>query len=310
MTWSTDSIPTQRGRTFVITGANGGIGLEAASLLARQEARLVLACRNLEKAKIAVERLKSETPGVDVTVLALDLSDLASVRAFNTALRDIAPRIDVLINNAGVMAIPRRLTADGFEMQLGTNHLGHFALTGLLLDLLSTDGHARIVNVASTAHRMGKMRWDNLHGESFYERWLWYGQSKLANLLFTLELKQRLLASGSPVLSVACHPGYANTDLQLVGPRMSGSKVMMCLSRMSNALVAQSPEGGSWPTVMAATDSTVENGDYIGPSGLLELGGTPKKCGRSKRANNTDDARRLWKVSETLTGVRYLTSAE
>jgi len=299
------ALPDQHGRTAIVTGGNGGIGLEAARMLAAKGARIVLACRNPDKAKAAVDALGHTVPGAQVEVLPLDLADLASVREFARAYAVKHARLDLLVNNAGVMAIPQRKTADDFEMQIGTNHLGHFALTGLLLErLLATPG-ARVVNVSSGAHRAGKMRFDDLHWARDYARWAAYGQSKLANLLFTFELQRRLAARKLTQISVACHPGWAATDLQFVGARMDGSRLFALASALGNRLLAQSASDGALPTVYAAIAPDVRGGDYYGPDGFAELWGAPKKVGCSARARSDADARRLWEVSEEQTGVRF-----
>jgi NAD(P)-dependent dehydrogenase (short-subunit alcohol dehydrogenase family) len=237
--------------------------------------------------------------------MELDLSNLASVRGFADAFHVKRPALHVLCNNAGVMAIPYRQTADGFEMQFGTNHLGHFALTGLLLDrLLATDG-ARVVNVSSGAHRMGSIRFDDLQWRNGYRKWMAYGQSKLANLLFTFELQRKLEAAGKKLLSVACHPGYAATNLQAAGPRMTGSAMIESILSVTNRVFAQSAAMGALPTEYAAAALGVRGGDYIGPDGLGELWGHPTKVGCSAAAKDPAAAARLWQVSEQLTGVSY-----
>ena len=311
-TWTAADIPAQAGKTIVITGGNSGIGHEAARALAGTGARVVLACRDAGKAKVAADSIRAEHASADVDILPLNLASLRSVRDFADTFARRYSDLHVLINNAGVMAIPRRTTEDGFEMQLGTNHLGHFALTGLLLGcLLSTDG-ARVVNVSSTAHRGGRMHFDDLHGERRYFRWAAYGQSKLANLLFTYELQRRLAASGGAVTSVACHPGWAATNLQYVGPRMDGSWVMERLSAGANRLLAQDAAMGALPTLYVATAADVTGGDYVGPGGFMETWGNPKKVTSNARSHDRDAARRLWEMSEDLTGVRYeaLSSSE
>lgn len=299
--WTAQQIPSQAGRVAVVTGANSGIGWEAANELARAGAHVVLACRDAKRGADAVARIQQAQPDASVELRSLDVSSLASVRAFAAGLPQA--RIDLLINNAGVMAIPRRLTVDGFEMQLGTNHLGHFALTGLLVDRLA-DG-ARVVNVSSNAHRMGKMNFDDLMGEKRYSEWGHYGQSKLANLLFTSELNRRLQASGRPAIAVACHPGYAATNLVAVGPQMKqagfAEKVMVGFTN----LIGQSPYMGALPTLYAAVADDVQGDDYIGPRGFLNFWGYPKKVGRSKAARDAGAAKRLWDVSAELTGVGF-----
>jgi NAD(P)-dependent dehydrogenase (short-subunit alcohol dehydrogenase family) len=237
--------------------------------------------------------------------MELDLSNLASVRGFSDAFHLKHQALDVLCNNAGVMAIPYRQTADGFEMQFGTNHLGHFALTGLLLDrLIATEG-ARVVNVASGAHRMGKIRFDDLQWRNGYRKWMAYGQSKLANLLFTTELQRKVDAAGKKLLAVACHPGYAATNLQSAGPKMSGSSMLESLFSVGNSLFAQSAAMGALPTEYAAVAPDVRGGDYIGPDGMAELWGNPAHVGRSAAAQDAAAAAQLWEVSEQLTNVHY-----
>jgi len=303
--WTADDMPDLSGKTIVVTGGDSGIGYEAALEFARKRADVIIACRDPEKARTAAAQISASSPGARVEAMELDLSNLASVRGFADAFHRGHPALHVLCNNAGVMAIPYRLTVDGFEMQFGTNHLGHFALTGLLLDrLLATEG-ARVVNVASGAHRMGKIRFDDLQWQKGYRKWMAYGQSKLANLLFTFELQRRADASGAKLLSVACHPGYAATNLQAAGPRMSGSSMMESLFSVGNSLFAQSAAMGALPTEYAAVAPEVHGGDYIGPDGIGEMWGHPVKVGCSAAARDTAAAARLWEVSEQLTNVHY-----
>jgi NAD(P)-dependent dehydrogenase (short-subunit alcohol dehydrogenase family) len=303
--WTTRDIPDQTGKVVVVTGANSGIGYEAAKALARAGALVVLACRDAEKGRAAVESIRAESGGAHVELAALDLASLASVREFAEAIGQRHQALHVLINNAGVMAIPRRTTVEGFEMQIGTNHLGHFALTGLLLErLLGTDG-ARVVNVSSLAHRRGRINFDDLQAERGYARWRAYYQSKLANLLFTYELQRRLEASASSCISVGCHPGYTATNLQHVGPQMDGSRLMRAVWSGLNGLLAQDAARGALPTLYAATAPGVKGGDFIGPDGFREARGYPKKVESTDRSHDLDLAARLWEVSETLTGVRY-----
>ena len=304
--WTAADIPDLAGRTAIVTGANSGIGFVAAEQLADHGAEVTLAVRDVARGEEAAERIVAARPHAKVEVQRLDLADLASVRQFAegwSADRGAAG-LDLLINNAGVMAIPRRESSDGFEMQLATNHLGHFALTGLLLDRISDRG--RIVNVASGAHRMGRMDFDDLMGEQRYSPWRAYGQSKLANLLFTNELSRRLTREGSGVLALAAHPGYAATNLQSVGPAMSGSKAQGALTSLANRLIAQSPEMGALPTLYAAVQPGLTGGDYVGPSGVGEMRGHPRSVRMTAAARDPLDAKRLWEVSEDLTGVTYL----
>jgi len=288
-TWSTQDIPDQSGRTAIITGANSGIGRGAATALAAHGARVVLAVRNAEKGASAAAGM----PG-NVEVRPLDLADLASVRAFADSWDG---EIDLLINNAGVMIPPLSRTADGFELQFGTNHLGHFALTNLLLDHVT----GRVVTVSSAGHRAGKIDFDDLNWERKpYKAWRAYGQSKLANLLFTAELQRRLTAAGSGVLANAAHPGYASTNLQF----HSGSGFMDRISVIGNRLIAQDENGGALPTLYAAV-ADVPGNSFAGPSGFLEQRGAPKLVGRTSSARDMDVARRLWDVSEQLTSVSF-----
>jgi NAD(P)-dependent dehydrogenase (short-subunit alcohol dehydrogenase family) len=277
------------GRTVIVTGANSGIGRAAASALAGAGAHVVLAVRDTDKGAAAAASMPGETE-----VRQLDLASLASVREFAAAWDR---ELDVLINNAGVMAPPLGRTADGFELQFGTNHLGHFALTNLLLEHIT----GRVVTVSSGAHRMGSIDFDDLNWErKSYSAWRAYGQSKLANLLFTAELQRRLEAAGSPVLATAAHPGYAATNLQF----HSGRRALDVLSVVGNRLIAQDEDAGALPTLYAAV-ADVTGGSFAGPDGLLEMRGKPKLVGRSKAARDADTARRLWDASEELTGVRF-----
>jgi NAD(P)-dependent dehydrogenase (short-subunit alcohol dehydrogenase family) len=287
--WTAADIPDQSGRTVVVTGANSGLGAVTARQLAAHGASVVLACRNTSKGAAAAATMTG-----DVTVRALDLADLASVRAFAADTGEI----DVLINNAGVMAVPQSRTVDGFETQFGTNHLGHFALTGLLLPRITE----RVVVLSSGVHRIGRIHLEDPNFERRrYERWAAYGQSKLANLMFAYELQRRLSAAGSSVKAVAAHPGYAATELQ-----SHTESVMDRLMKLSNSVVAQSAERGALPTLYAATNSTVQGGEFIGPDGFQELRGHPRRVGSSKRSQDKTVAAGLWTLSEELTGVSYL----
>jgi NAD(P)-dependent dehydrogenase (short-subunit alcohol dehydrogenase family) len=303
--WTADDMPDLSGKTIVVTGGNSGIGYEAALEFARKRADVIIACRDLVKARTAAARISASSTGAKVEVMELDLSSLASVRGFSDAFHLGHPALHVLCNNAGVMAIPYRRTVDGFEMQFGTNHLGHFALTGLMLDRLLATEDARVVNVSSGAHRMGKIRFDDLQWQNGYRKWRAYGQSKLANLLFTFELQRRADAAGAKLLSVACHPGYAATNLQAAGPRMQGSSMMESFFSVGNSLFAQSAAMGALPTEYAAVAPGVHGGDYIGPDGIAEMWGHPVNVGCSAAARDAAAAARLWEVSEQLTNVHY-----
>ncbi|MFL5909532.1 MAG: oxidoreductase [Gaiellaceae bacterium] len=301
MKWTAEDIPDQSGRLAVVTGANSGLGLVTAGELARAGATVIVACRNTSKGEAAAEEIRGKAAGADVSVEALDLADLSSVRGFADRLHGTRQKLDLLIDNAGVMAPPRRTTADGFELQLGTNHLGHFALAGLLLDVLRATPGARVVTVSSFMHHRGKIDFDDLNGERSYSRYGAYSQSKLANLMFMLELDRRLKAADSDVVSVAAHPGYAATNLQLSAPPLHERLAM----RVSNLLFAQSAEMGALPILYAATAPDVQGGFYIGPDGSGERRGHPTTVSPNKRALDTAAAARLWEVSEELTGVSY-----
>jgi NAD(P)-dependent dehydrogenase (short-subunit alcohol dehydrogenase family) len=287
--WTAADLPDQTGRTYVVTGANSGIGLQAAKALGAAGARVVLAVRTPSKGEAAVAGL----PGA-FEVRELDLASLASVRAFAEAWEG---PIDVLVNNAGVMAVPFGRTADGFELQIGTNHLGHFALTNLLLDRV-TD---RVVTVSSTAHKPGKIDLEDLNWERRkYDRWQAYCQSKLANLLFSLELDRRLAEAGSELEVASCHPGYSDTNLQ----SRTGNPLQDALMWVGNKVLAQSDEAGAWPTLYACVEDLPRNA-FVGPDGLQEMRGNPQLVGRTRRASDPDVARRLWDLSEELTGVPF-----
>ena len=303
--WTADDIPALGGKTVVVTGGNSGIGFEAARQMARKGAHVILACRDTGRAADALEQIRTLHPSASVEAMQLDLASLESVHRF---ARDFAAKsvpLDVLCNNAGVMAIPRRTTAEGFEMQIGTNHLGHFALTGLLLEPLLAAPAARVVNVSSTAHKPGRIDFDDLQGEKSYRKWMAYAQSKLANLLFTYELQRRLEAAGARAVSVACHPGYSATNLQAVGPQMSGSRIAARLMDLGNRFFSQPAAMGALPTLYAATSPDARGGDYIGPDGFMENYGHPRKTSSTARSHDRAVASRLWEVSEQLTSVRY-----
>ena len=303
--WTADDIPDLAGKTVVVTGGNSGIGFEAARQMARKGAHVILACRDAGRAAEAVEQIRTLQPSSSLEAMSLDLASLESGHRFARDFTAKGTPLDVLCNNAGVMAIPRRTTAEGFEMQLGTNHLGHFALTGLLLEPLLAAPAARVVNVSSTAHKPGRIDFDDLHGEKSYRKWLAYAQSKLANLLFTYELQRRLEAAGAPAISVACHPGYSATNLQSVGPQMSGSRLAARLMDVGNRFFSQPAAMGALPTLYAATSPDARGGDYIGPDGFMENYGHPRKTRSTARSHDREVARRLWEVSEQLTSVHY-----
>ena len=305
MAFTFDSIPSLAGRTVVVTGGNSGIGFEAARMFARRGAHLVLACRDAAKMQAARERIVAETAGAVVDEVTLDLGDLGKVRSAAAAIRDLAPTLDVLVNNAGVMALPYKETQDGFEMQVGTNHLGHFALTGLLLPSLLAAKQPRVVTVSSLVHLQGNVDVADLPKPRAYNEWTAYARSKLANVLFGYELDRRAKAARAALVSAVCHPGYAATNLQSVGAKMGGSAFQGSMMQPGNKLVAQSAEMGAMPTMFAATADDVRGGEFVGPGGLLAMRGAPKVGKSSKASHDTESARALWEASEKLTGVIY-----
>jgi NAD(P)-dependent dehydrogenase (short-subunit alcohol dehydrogenase family) len=298
--WTADDIGDLTGTTALITGANSGLGLESAKALAGHGAQVILAGRDPGRLADAAQQVA----GTPLT-LRMDLADLSSVRQAAAEVSDMVQRLDILMNNAGVMATPYEQTADGFERQIGTNHLGHFALTGLLLPLLHHEG-ARVVNVSSGAHRMGSLDPEDLHYEQRdYSSWPAYGQSKLANLLFTAELDRRARAAGWDLLAVAAHPGYAATNLQTSGPWYARNPIGKGFSKAMNLVLAQSAAAGAWPQLYAAVGGDVAGNEYFGPRGRQEMKGNPTRVGRRAEAEDEALAARLWEVSEEQTGVVY-----
>ncbi|RPK68393.1 Rhamnolipids biosynthesis 3-oxoacyl-[acyl-carrier-protein] reductase [Streptomyces sp. ADI96-02] len=300
--WNFDDMPDLSGRTAVVTGANSGIGAVTALALARSGARTVLACRDPERGQRALDAVRRAAPRSDSHLVRLDLADLASVaEAAGTIAEAVDGRLDLLVNNAGVMALPPLRTADGFEMQFGTNHLGHFALTLRLLPVLGVRGPARVVTVSSLAHRFGRIDLDDLNAERAYGAWRAYGQSKLANLLFTAELDRRARAEGRDLLSLAAHPGLSATELGQAGPRLAGRNWAARLERTTR-LFTQPASAGALPTLYAATLPGAPGGSYYGPGRLGETRGAPAPARKSSRARDGDMARALWDVSARLTG--------
>ncbi|MEU9782764.1 oxidoreductase [Streptomyces phaeochromogenes] len=302
--WNAHDIPDQSGRTVVVTGANSGIGYVTARELARRGARVVLACRSESRGTEAAERVAVEVPGSEAEFAPLDLGDLDSVREFAAAYVRKYERLDLLVDNAGVMALPQGRTADGFETQFGVNHLGHFALTGLLLPALLATPGARVVSVSSFVHALANIDIDDLNSERKYGRWTSYGRSKTANLLFVHELARRLAAIGSDVVAAAAHPGYAATNLMTVAPRMRGRKGSERFMEIGSRFVAQSAEAGALPTLYAATAPGVRPDSFTGPS-ILGLRGSPAKSRRARWTLNDRAGQRLWEESERMTGVTY-----
>ena len=301
--WTAADIPDQSGRLAVVTGANSGLGYFTALELTRHGAEVVVASRSTDKGEAAADEIAKETGGAKPRVLALDLGSLDSVRDFAGRLE--GERIDLLINNAGVMMTPQQSTSDGFELQFGTNHLGHFALTGLLLDAVQRSDSGRIVTLSSNEHKSGKLDFDDLQKERSYSPRDAYQGSKLANAVFAVELDRRLRAAGSSTISVFAHPGYSATNLQSTGPTGIAKAAM----KVSNRILAQSAERGALPTLYAATAPGVHGGEYFGPDGPGEFRGLPKKVEAIPPAYDEENGRRLWEASEELTGVRFLSAA-
>jgi protochlorophyllide reductase len=301
MPWTADDIPDQTGRIALITGANSGLGLESARALLARGATVVLGCRSRRRGQEAREALRPAVAGGGVDVLELNLADLASVRQAADWLADQYGRLDLLLNNAGVMGTPRMVTRDGFELQFGTNHLGHFALTTALLPLMEGRPDARVVTVTSGAQYFGRIAFDDLQGERHYDRWAAYGQSKLANVMFALELQARLAAAGSSVSSLAAHPGLARTNLQPASVAAAGSRLEGFAYRLLDPLF-QSAAMGALPQLRAATAATAQGGEHYGPDRLSGMRGWPTLCRVAPAALDAGQRGRLWQVSAALTG--------
>ena len=304
MTWTMSDIPNCTGKVAVVTGANSGLGLVVATELCRRGAHVVLGCRDTTRGEQALAQVRGSAGG-SAELVRLDLAELASVRAAAEEVEERHLRVDLLVNNAGVMALPQRSTADGFEMQLGTNHLGHFALTGLLLPALLRSPSPRVVTVTSALHRRGRLDRADLMGAADYRPWTAYAQSKLANLLFAFELQRRCDAAGVRLLSVAAHPGYAATNLQQAGARMSGDRLRALGAGLLNAVLGQSAEKGAQSLLRAATDPAAAPADVFGPGGPGEMRGAPRRVGASAAAYDAQDAAWLWRRSVELTGVDF-----
>ena len=322
--WTAQRMGNPDGKTVVVTGANSGLGYEAAREFALHGANVVLACRSVERGVEAGERIREKAPETSLTVIELDLADLSSVGRFAADFADTHDELHVLCNNAGVMAIPRSETVDGFETQFGVNHLGHFALTGTLLEYLhETDGESRVVTQSSGLHESGEIDFDSVgrsattsangnavsddrQGEDSYDEWDAYSRSKLANVLFAYELHRRLRSVGvDDVTSVACHPGYAATDLQRRGPERAGETLRLWAMKAANAVIAQDAATGALPMLYAATEPGLSGGEYVGPGGFRNMRGHPEEQRSSERSYDEETAARLWEVSAELTGVTY-----
>lgn len=300
--WTTANMPDLTGKVMVVTGGNSGIGYEAAKAFASKGAYTILACRNLDKGRAALQKLQTAVSGAQAEVMQLDLASLKSVRQFAAEFKNKFNRLDVLANNAGIMMVPYGKTEDGFERQFGTNHLGHFALTGLLMDVILQTPGARVVNVSSNAHRWGEMDFDNLMYENGdYAPTPAYGRSKLANLLFTYELQRRFEAAGANAMVLAAHPGVAATNLANHLINRWYFKLLMPLM----PLISQNAAMGALPTIRAAVDPQAKGGQYYGPNGRREMRGYPVVVTSNEASHNVEDAKRLWEISEELTGVHY-----
>lgn len=297
-------------RTAIVTGANGGIGFQTALQLAKSGARVVLGCRDSGRGNEALKRIATQAPNAHVELMILDLSSLSSVRSFALQFKNSFPSLDLLVNNAAVMALPdRKLSADGYELQFATNHLGHFLLTSELLSHLRQGSSPRIVTVSSIAHRYGKINFDDLHAEKMYEGWAAYGASKLANLLFSFELARRLKANQIPLMSLAAHPGVAKTNILSSGPQMGRKVFRTYVSEFFTNFLAQTDEQGALPVLYACNDPAVQNGDYFGPDGFMEISGSPRKAEAKPHARNAELAKKLWLASESLTGTALLSES-
>lgn len=299
--WNSNDMPSLEGQVWVVTGANSGLGLESSRALALKGATVVMGCRDPQRAQSGADDVKKSAPNAKLELESLDLASLKSIEDFCARMATAHPVIDGLINNAGVMATPRKTTADGFELQLGTNHLGHFALTMRLLPSLEKAKSPRVVNVSSDLHKRGDLHFDDLMLEKSYSPWGAYGNSKLANLLFTYELARKLQGAGKKTLSAAAHPGYAATNLQ----GGTGSKFLTFFMGIGNAVLAQSAAMGALPQLYAATASDVKSGEYFGPGGFMGMKGHPVRVDSNDRSKDTVAAAELWKASEKLTGLSF-----
>ncbi len=305
MKWKASDIPDLKGKIALVTGANSGLGYYTCLELARKGAHVVLAARNKDKGYAALDKIKSEIPEADLQVMKLDLANIESIKHFADAFIEEYEKLDILINNAGVMAIPLMRTSQGFEMQFGTNHLGHYALTALMFAFIDKTPGARIVNVSSLMHKFGTIHFDDLNWEKSYSKWDAYSQSKLANLLFSIELDRRLRLADKQTSVMAAHPGYASTNLQTRGGEMEGSKANVLANKFLNAVVAQPAWRGALPSLYAATCPEAVSGKFYGPSGLGGVRGYPREEKINPKLTSPDVAKRLWEESESLTCIHF-----
>ncbi len=292
--WKFEDIPSQKGKVAIVTGANRGIGFEVVKALARKGAQVIMACRNLDNSEKAKNKILSEYPNVKIDMIYLDLANLSSIREFVTKFQEKYSRLDILCNNAGIFQTPQQKTVDGFELHFGTNHLGHFALTGLLIEMLIKTKNSRIITMSSWGHKFGEIHFDDLNLDKNYSKGNVYAQSKLANLLFAYELQRKLESNGRNVLSIASHPGWTRTKL---------SKSI--LIRIFNPFMGMKPENGALSMIYAATAPEAEGGAYYGPNGRLGIKGYPKKVKSNEKSHNLELAKRLWEVSEDLTCIKF-----
>jgi NAD(P)-dependent dehydrogenase (short-subunit alcohol dehydrogenase family) len=301
--WTTANMPDLKEKVIIVTGGNSGLGYESVKAFAQNGAEVILTSRSVEKGEAAKAEILKDDAGAKIVVMQLDLMDLTSINHFVTQFQKFYERLDVLMNNAGIMMVPYALTKDGFESQMGTNHLGHFALTGLLLDLLIKTPGSRVVNVSSNAHKWGKMDFENLLFKegADYSPTKSYGRSKLSNLLFTYELERRLKKSGNSTIAVAAHPGGSRTNLASHFERKWWFKLLTPLF----VLMTQDQAQGALPQIRASVDPEVKGGDYYGPNGYNEIKGDPVLVQSNEASHNEEDAKKLWKASENLTGVNY-----
>ena len=304
--WNFNDMPDQSGKIVVVTGANSGLGFIATRELAKRNAEVIMACRNLEKAGKAKNDILKQYPNAKLHVMKLDQASLASVKTFAEEFKSKFSKLDILLNNAGIMQPPKRETEDGFELQIGVNHLGQFALTGQLFDALKKSKNARVVAVSSIAHKTGKINFEDLMSEKKYSRNAAYSQSKFANVLFGYELARKLKEHNiNNIKSVVSHPGYSNTSLQQNGPAIGGKSMLSRIYAVTDRLIAMSADKGSLSLLYACTMPDVESGDFIGPGGIYQARGFPKRYKSVKSTYNEEDAKKLWEVSENLTGIKF-----